>query len=238
MAQIQPERDACNTAFPSEPGDTPGSSPSARQPTLFPPSPAFARHNIEPGGIHLRIVDLDDPGWDRLAGFLSVDEELRATRFPSAAQGTSYQRAQCALRLALAYYARKPPHSLVFDYGKGKPALCRHNVHFSMSRSANRALIAVGHGPVGTDLEFIGWPGIDEGEAGDGANRKRASLQLRTQKGAYCKALGTPLGQPPDEVLPGVSLHGAPAMVVQPVEGIALFVASVCSAGPASIRWY
>jgi 4'-phosphopantetheinyl transferase len=62
-----------------------------------------------------------------------------------------------ALRAILASYVGADPAFLVFDHGAhGKPALTGHDLHFSFSRSADQALVAVSRErPVGVDIERV-----------------------------------------------------------------------------------
>lgn len=233
-------------------------------PSIFPPAPTYARHAVRAGEIHLRLIDLDDPGWDRLAGSLSADEQARASRYRTAALACLYQRGRAALRLVLAYYAGKPPPSLVLEYGEfGKPALRGGTVHFNVSHSANRAIIAVAASPVGVDLEWTGHPGLSidelvrvvcsESERDclrhlSEEARKLAFFQLWTQKEAYCKTLGVGLQKTLTDISFGEGVFDAPRRVldagaatlhVHPLAGIPQFSASVCSGDEdVSIQWY
>ena len=60
-----------------------------------------------------------------------------------------------ALRAVLGSYVGSDPGSLLFERGPhGKPALVGHALHFSFSRSGDRALVAVSRErPVGVDIE-------------------------------------------------------------------------------------
>lgn len=220
---------------------------------LFPPSQAFAQHTVMPGEVHLRLIDLGNAGWDKLAGFLSVDEELRVSRYPTVARGTAYQRTRAALRLVLAYYARKPPRTLVFEYKTtGKPVLPGHPLHFSVGRSENLALIAVASAPVGVDLEWIGQSRVTFGEqlmqmlsdaerqdldARTISERHHALCQLWTDKEARRKALGAAAGAPLSPSSETMAGEGLP-LRLQRLDCIPHFAASVCAAGAGMLRWY
>ena len=252
MAQIQPDRVSLYTDVPPMPVIIEQAAQPDDAPRLFPPLNAFAQHSIEPGEVHLRLIDLADAGWDKMAGFLSVDEELRTARYPTVARGMAYQRARAALRLILAYYARKPPRSLVFDYGAGgKPALRGHPVHFSVGRSENLALIAVAAGPVGVDLEWIGQAQVTFGEQLERllcetekqrlqqmtiSERQRALCQLWTEKEARRKVMGASAGAH-DGARHGPADSGA-GLLVHPLDCIPHFAASVCAGAAAAVRWY
>lgn len=252
MAQTQPDRAHSFTESPSLNRSATEVRAATDAIALFPPTPAFAQHTALPGEVHLRLVDLDDGGWDKLSGFLSVDEELRVSRYPTVARGTAYQRARAALRLVLAYYARKPPRSLVFDYeSTGKPFLRGYPLHFSVGRSEHLALIAVAPAAVGVDLEWIGQARVSFGEQlvqtmTDGERRRldamtisdrhRALCQLWTDREARRKAVGAPAGahQASDQML----AEGGKPLTLQPLHCIPHFAASVCAAGAGQVQWY
>jgi len=122
-------------------------------------------------------------------------------------------RAEAALRIALGMYLDRPPESLVFALGPGgKPELAGPappDVHFSLSRSGDRCVIAVSAaGPVGIDLEEVREMPELEGivrsrfapdEAAEilalsGEQRLRAFYRCWTRKEAYLKATGAGIG--------------------------------------------
>jgi 4'-phosphopantetheinyl transferase len=232
-------------------------------PDVFQPERKFVRCTLTPDEVHLRLVDLDDARWDGFATSLSDDEEMRASRYRTAALAQSYRRGRAALRQVLAYYAGQAPRALSLQYGEfGKPALKGHALQFNLSHSAQRALIAVSHTAIGVDLEWI-HPQVAVEELApivcNGAEheylrnlpedaRRIAFFQLWTQKEAYCKALGVGLqktladigfgenfGDGPRAVLD----RGRTSMVVQPLASIPGYSASLCAPGPGvALRWF
>lgn len=122
-------------------------------------------------------------------------------------------RAEAALRIALGIYLDRPPESLAFALGPGgKPELAGpagRDVHFSLSHSGDRCVIAVSaEGPVGVDVEEVREvPELEgivrsrfaPGEAAEilalsGEQRLRAFYHCWTRKEAYLKATGAGIG--------------------------------------------
>ncbi|NWF72812.1 MAG: 4'-phosphopantetheinyl transferase superfamily protein [Nitrospirae bacterium] len=92
--------------------------------------------------------------------WLSEDERGRAARFIRQEDQTRYTFAHGGLRAVLARYTGLNPGALLFQAGPtGKPALLDHQgnthaIHFNLSHSRGRMLIAVTQGQeVGVDLE-------------------------------------------------------------------------------------
>jgi 4'-phosphopantetheinyl transferase len=143
-------------------------------------------------------------------------------------------RTEAVLRIALGIYLDRPPESLAFALGPGgKPELAGpegRDVHFNLSRSADRCVIAVSReGPVGVDVEKIRempeLVGIVRsrfapGEAAEilalsGEQRLRAFYRCWTRKEAFLKATGAGIGDDSlrrVEVSTGslAALHAAP----------------------------
>jgi 4'-phosphopantetheinyl transferase len=232
-------------------------------PSAFEPQRRFAQCTLAPDEVHLRLVDLDDGRWDDFTASLSAEEEMRASRYRTAALAQIYRRGRAALRQVLAYYVGQPPRSLAIQYGEfGKPSLRGHDVQFNLSHSGKRALIAVSSAPVGVDLEWI-HPALSIEELAplvcNGAEdeylsnlpedaRRIAFFQLWTQKEAYCKALGVGLQKTLADIAFGENFgdgpravldRGAATMMVHPIGAIAGFAASLCApAVDTAIRWY
>jgi 4'-phosphopantetheinyl transferase len=233
-------------------------------PAIFDPLHEFAQFSLPPAEIHLRLVDLDDARWDGFFGSLSIDEEVRAARYRSAALAQSYRRGRAALRQVLACYAGPPPRSLALEYGQfGKPSLRGHALHFNLSHSGSRALIGVSRAPLGVDLEWTGQPGLVIDEllplvcnaaeedvllAMPERQRRAAFFQLWTQKEAYCKALGVGLQRTlgeitfealADRAASRVFDKGEAVLFAYPLSCIPDHSASLCSPDQdAAIRWY
>ena len=94
--------------------------------------------------------------------WLSEDERGRAERLVRQKDQFRYVLAHGSMRAVLARYTGHDPSSVTFQMGAtGKPALaetndCRHRVHFNLSHSHGRMLIAVARDQeVGVDLEQI-----------------------------------------------------------------------------------
>ena len=94
--------------------------------------------------------------------WLCEEERGRASRFLRQEDQLRYVLAHGSCRAVLARYTGLDPSSVTFQMGEsGKPALAetnngRHRIHFNLSHSHGRMLIAVARGQeVGTDLEQI-----------------------------------------------------------------------------------
>ena len=138
---------------------------------------------------------------------LSIDELHRAARFRFDIHRERFRAARCALRYALGAVTGIAPGDLTFAYGShGKPDLPGSGIHFNLSHSENRALLAVTRmAPVGVDIEFIkperGRPEIArrffaaqeiaELERLDSDAYTRAFFACWARKEAVLKALGT-----------------------------------------------
>ncbi|HEX5322497.1 MAG TPA: 4'-phosphopantetheinyl transferase superfamily protein [Capsulimonadaceae bacterium] len=142
---------------------------------------------------------------------LSDDERCRADRFHFEKDRTPYVLGRGFLRHIAGLYLGQSPQSLRFQYGEfGKPAL-EGNLHFNVSHSGERALMAFGRGRrLGVDIEKIDWK-IDvleiatgffsDREVADlrlleGRDRQRAFFRCWARKEAFLKGLGDGLSQP------------------------------------------
>ena len=110
----------------------------------------MSRHDIQ-----LWAWSLDDepPGGETL---LTDEERDRAQRFVGPLLQRRFVAARAQLRALLGHHLGRDPRSLVFLLNEfGKPRLADHpGVHFSLSHSQDRALLAVSDGPeIGADLE-------------------------------------------------------------------------------------
>ena len=112
---------------------------------------------IEVWSVDLNVSDND------LADFrptLSKDETARSERFYFERHRRRFVAARASLRSVLAAYVDLDPSKIAFEYGhKGKPCLAgkgaNSGLHFNLSHSNERVLIAVSRVPVGVDIEFI-----------------------------------------------------------------------------------
>lgn len=112
----------------------------------------MSRHDIQ-----LWSWSLDDelPGAEAL---LTDEERDRARRFVGPLLQRRFVMARAQLRLLLGRHLDRDPRGLVFLLNEfGKPRLDDHpGVHFSLSHSQDRALLAVSEGPeIGADLEKV-----------------------------------------------------------------------------------
>lgn len=113
-----------------------------------------------PALVEVWVVPLDrsDDEIRRLHGLLSPDERERAGEAPVAQRKRRYVARQAALRSILAARIGSPPGELRFTRSKrGKPALegDRSGLQFSVSDSADVALVALATCEVGIDVEQI-----------------------------------------------------------------------------------
>jgi 4'-phosphopantetheinyl transferase len=123
---------------------------------------------------------------EQCRSWLSEDERGRAVRFVRQEDQLRYILAHGSIRAVLARYTGLDPSSMTFQMGeRGKPALVetkngRHCIHFNLSHSHGRMLIAVALGQdVGADLEQI----QDEVEAVKLAERFYAPSEHRRVAG-------------------------------------------------------
>lgn len=185
----------------------------------------MSRHDIE---IWLWSLDDEPPGGEAL---LTDDERARARRFVGPLLQRRFVAARGRLRALLGRYLDRDPRSLVFllnEFGKPRLADCP-GVHFSLSHSQDRALLAVSDGPeIGADLEMI----RDVDHLGlarryfhpreiaaieQHDDPRQAFFRIWTLKEAVVKAIGLGLSVPLDGF--AVSIDGAsPAMTAAPPE--------------------
>ncbi len=105
-------------------------------------------------------LDIDPSGVDHLAALLSPDELARAGRFVTPELRRRFIVARGRLRQVLSAATAMPPTAIEFSYQKwGKPELpgkqskLAGNLHFNLSHSVNKAVIALSQAPVGIDIE-------------------------------------------------------------------------------------
>ena len=94
------------------------------------------------------------------SGFLNLldhEELLKSAKFHFKKDSLSYIISHGALRLLLGKYLQKEPSSLTFDRAlNGKPFLNGEpDLHFNISHSGERTLIAIANSEVGADVEKI-----------------------------------------------------------------------------------
>jgi 4'-phosphopantetheinyl transferase len=180
--------------------------------TIVPrPWPPADPPELEPGAVHVWLIDLDGP--PDLA-LLSTAERDRAQRFATATLTRRWSRARSGLRRVLAAYAGAEPEELAIE-----PAACVHcgephgkpyladppldALRFNLSHSADLAVVAVAHDrEVGVDVEATRAGRRMEGIAGrwfnpaeaealaalEGAEQEALFYRLWSRKEAYLKA--------------------------------------------------
>lgn len=170
-------------------------------------------------------IDLDTAPADAIT-LLDDAERARAQAFVHSHHRQRYIAAHAAMRRVLGRYLGVPPKVLQFDLGPyGKPALQQTpgtpSLHFNLSHSGNRALLAVGGSqPLGVDLEAVR-PGVpdpaltalvltqDERRQYDElppAQRTPAFFSLWARKEACMKAVGLGLALEPGSLHVGLDL--------------------------------
>jgi 4'-phosphopantetheinyl transferase len=114
------------------------------------------QHVKEP--VEIWIVQLDPPDRElaRLHALLSGEERRRAGAPPFPPRKRRYVARQGALREILARHAAVEPQRLeLVRSNRGKPVLTGCGIHFSVSDSADLALVAVARREVGVDVEQV-----------------------------------------------------------------------------------
>ncbi len=181
--------------------------------------------------VHLWSWCLDDDSLCGEAGeaLLNEAERARSSRFMTTLLRRRFTAARARLRSLLGAQLGRDPRSLVFVENEfGKPRLVdQPDIHFSLSHSQDRALLAASEGlEIGADLEgvrCVDHLGLarryfhpnEVAAIERNANPQTAFFQIWTLKEAVVKALGTGLSLPLDEF--EVSIAGAqPAMVIPP----------------------
>lgn len=143
------------------------------------------------------------------------NEESRRAEGMAAIPRRQFIAARTLLRSLLGSYLSAEPGSIEIVYNAtGKPRLgnthADHGLHFNVSHSQNRALLAFGRSPLGIDLETIRplrnmerlasrFLSDQESQALSDLPapvRSRAFFACWTRKEAYVKAIGTGIGLP------------------------------------------
>lgn len=207
-----------------------------------------------PPDIALWLIDLEDSGWDALAGTLSAAEAAKAGSYRTESLRQHYRRSRVALRHLLAQRTGVDAAGIELATGcYGKPELASGACQFNLSHSGQRALIGLtSGGAIGVDLEMAAGAGAGLADLVDMVchpderarmarlpEDDRAALfyRLWTRKEAYCKALGVGLALPFNGLRVGMregeaaqvqDVHGATPWFVHPVPAIDGYAASVC----------
>lgn len=151
---------------------------------------------------------------DDAQAFLSDDERARQQRFVSEELRRRFLAARAGLRMLLGRHLDRDPRSLAFATGEfGKPRLVgTDQIHFNLSHSEERAVLAISDAEVGIDLERarpiehvdLAKRYFHPNEVAaitasrDEAEQRRAFFLVWTLKEAVVKALGTGLSTPLD----------------------------------------
>jgi len=112
---------------------------------------------LAPDEVHVYSTSLDWPdaslAWT--GSWLSDTEQARARQLVDPIKRNRFSAARASLRWLLAKYLDQPPQEVVIQYEPGgKPYV--PGVHFNVSHSHDRALIAITRAcAVGVDVEFI-----------------------------------------------------------------------------------
>lgn len=122
---------------------------------------AEVRAHLGPDDVHVWRVALDagEPHRQGLTNTLSMAERARSARLRSSTSRHRYVVARGTMRVILSRYLDREPGSLdlvVGDHGKPFLAADDDGLRFNLSRSGDRALLAVARGrQVGVDLEVV-----------------------------------------------------------------------------------
>jgi 4'-phosphopantetheinyl transferase len=162
---------------------------------------------LAPGDVLIVPIPLDTTPGDPAA--LSDEERVRLSRMRSAAKRREFLVGRSSMRRVLGALTATPAHEVVLRTGDhGKPAIEGAPLHFNLSHSADRAVLAVSTaGALGIDIEavaprrpfarlarrFFAGSEIEWFEAHAPADRRAAFYRMWTLKEAYLKALGTGL---------------------------------------------
>lgn len=164
------------------------------------------------------------------AEVLDAGEQQRAAAFRFPEDRMTYMAAHVGLRLLLGAYMNRPPGSVplerrpCLDCGgpHGRPAVPGDEVHFSLSRTRGRVLLAFAQMPVGADVERL--PPASQAEpiaktlhpeeqrelsALPAQARAAAFGRVWVRKEAFFKGLGTGLTRGLERDYLGVLPHGA-----------------------------
>jgi 4'-phosphopantetheinyl transferase len=182
--------------------------------TFFPPAslPSF----LPPSEIHIWLVEFERFKHEEsnLYQILSREEQEAAKNFYFAKDQYSYTIAHGTLRRILSQYLDTPADQICFgEENYGKPIIqspAQPPLHFNLSHSGDRSLVAVAHLPVGVDIEQIR-PNLqytmlsphimspNEQKAFEqlpDSEKEMHFFRLWTRKEAYIKAIGKGLAHP------------------------------------------
>ena len=165
---------------------------------------------LGPDEVRVVVVEVE-PGAESWARPLLAPAEVeRADRFHFARDRVLFTVAHGALRRVLGAYLGADPAALAFEReAGGRPVLPGGELHFSLSHSGDRALVAVAPFPrLGVDVEVFragldlarlaerNYTPAERGELAAAGADPRAFFRVWTRKEAYVKALGKGLYHP------------------------------------------
>jgi 4'-phosphopantetheinyl transferase len=116
-------------------------------------------HNVD-NQIDVWQVDINEhlPYIDKLRDVLTPDEITRANKYLRSTNRDKFIISRGSLRFILSGYLKCPPASISFKLtGSNKPEIdgpSVPNLHFNLSDSADRVVIAIATSPVGIDVEL------------------------------------------------------------------------------------
>jgi len=111
--------------------------------------------------IHIWQINIDEhlPQVDKLHNVLTPDEIVRANKYLRATDRDKFIVSRSSLRYILARYLKCEPATVNFKLTtNNKPQIGNHytpQLHFNLSDSADKVLIAVAATPIGIDIELI-----------------------------------------------------------------------------------
>jgi len=113
---------------------------------------------VAPGEVHVWLIGLDAQ-LGGAATILCPAELARASRYLAPRDAVRFAAGRAWLRLILGRYTCAEPGRLRFDASAGGRLVLAgehaDRVHFSLSRSGERGLIAISGSPVGADIEQV-----------------------------------------------------------------------------------
>jgi len=114
----------------------------------------------KPAGVDLWLLNLQCTQPPDSLELLDDDELARAARFLSNVKKQRFISAHVQLRRIIGFYLGIPPQEVSFRHSQnGKPHVSLKTgatpIHFNLSHSEDRALLAVSCSNVGVDIEFI-----------------------------------------------------------------------------------
>jgi 4'-phosphopantetheinyl transferase len=169
-----------------------------------------AELRIDEGGVQLWRINLNRELPERVEAVLPLDEVARSKGFRFERDRHRYLLSNFALREILSRYLGMPSGDIpILDLARGKPYLSEgevgQKISFSLSHTANTAMVAVARGRVGVDVEeaVYDYPHMEVAERffakgevealrgeKDGLKRMELFFNYWTRKEALLKATG------------------------------------------------